>query len=85
MTKVWFKARTYGWGLTPASIEGWIVVGIFLALIFAGIAVFLHEIHAGVDAQLALILFALWVALLIGIFIWIALATGERPRWRWGA
>lgn len=29
--RVWFKAKRLGWGWTPATPEGWLVVGLFLA------------------------------------------------------
>ena len=32
MSEPWFRARTYGWGWTPASIEGWLVLLGFVAV-----------------------------------------------------
>jgi hypothetical protein len=84
MTKLWFKARRHGWGWTPATIEGWTVVAVFLVLAIAGTAVFIHEIGAGADPRLAALLFLLWNAVLGGAVTAIAWATGEPPRWRWG-
>lgn len=28
--KPWFRSRTYGWGWTPCSWEGWTVVAVFI-------------------------------------------------------
>jgi len=85
MTKLWFKARSYGWGWTPASIEGWLVIAVFLVLVLAGAAVFAHQVRAGAGTGVATWLFVLWIVLLSGLLTAIAYATGEPPRWRWGA
>ena len=29
----WFKARLYGWGWTPATWQGWLVLAIWLVLV----------------------------------------------------
>jgi len=85
MTKLWFKARSFGWGWTPVSVEGWVVVVVFLVLVLAGTAIFMYQIRGGVDQGLATVLYLAWVALLVGALIAIGYATGEPPRWRWGA
>jgi hypothetical protein len=33
--KAWFGPRRFGWGLSPITIEGWIVTGVMLGLGFA--------------------------------------------------
>jgi hypothetical protein len=84
VTKPWFRARSYGWGWTPASIEGWLVLALFLVLTVASTLIFVTRIRAAADWRLVTALFILWMALLAGILMVIAWATGERPRWRWG-
>ncbi len=32
--KVWFGPRRFGWGLSPVSVEGWVVTGVALLLSF---------------------------------------------------
>ena len=33
MTKeIWFKRKTYGWGWTPATWQGWVITGLYLIL-----------------------------------------------------
>ena len=35
MPKYWFKPKKFGWGITPISIEGWLItLGLIIALIF---------------------------------------------------
>lgn len=84
MTKLWFKARSHGWGWTPISVEGWIVVIVSLLLILAGAAAFVYRVSHGAAPRLAIILFMIWNLLLCGAVVAVCLATGETPRWRWG-
>lgn len=84
MAKLWFRARRYGWGWTPVSVEGWLVTAALVLLVVAGIVVFNHAMRGGANPVLALIVFALWVAALAGGQIAIGFARGEAPRWRWG-
>lgn len=78
--RYWFKRKLYGWGWTPATTEGWLVllaaltVVIFLAwraerLVLQGAAVFWQ----------LLLPIALTMTALIGI----CFKTGESPRWQW--
>ena len=94
--KLWFKARRYGWGWTPCSIEGWLVTVATAVLLLGGdvaipmIAADPGEIrwrfgvlqHA--PARLGIIAPLLaWNGLIVGAALWICWKTGERPRWRW--
>jgi hypothetical protein len=72
----WFRAKRYGWGWgLPLTWQGWLVLGIYCALVAVGALRFAttHDITliAG-------------FALLTLVFVAICWATGERPRWRWG-
>lgn len=79
--KLWFKRKTYGWGWAPASVEGWIIL---LLYIFANIRIFLaidQNSHSGSDT---LIGFApLFLLLTLGLCV-VCYLTGEEPRWQWG-
>ncbi len=85
MPKLWFRARNFGWGWTPITWEGWLVLAISLVLIFAGTEEFAYWAKAGGDRRLGLPLLLLWIALVAGGLIFLCYAKGERPRWRWGA
>jgi ABC-type amino acid transport system permease subunit len=84
MNRLWFRARDYGWGWTPVTLEGWLVMLAFLVAIGAVTAVFLYQLRHGADPGRATRLFMLGIAILCGIVVAICWATGERPRWRWG-
>jgi hypothetical protein len=93
---LWFKARRYGWGWTPCSIEGWIVTIIVMVALIAGdyaLIVLGHppaEIRSVDDAMPRLSTYGFiiaaigWNALVLIPAVWICWKTGERPRWRWG-
>jgi hypothetical protein len=81
---LWFRAKTYGWGWTPASIEGWLVLGLFVVGIAADVAMYTHRLHSGVGVRAATIWFLVWVAVLSAALIAVGWMTGERPRWHWG-
>lgn len=70
MKKTWFKRKQYGWGWTPASWEGWIVMLAYVA----GVLYFFRN----ADAQ-ALPFIMLTAALIIICFV-----KGEAPKWQWG-
>jgi L-threonylcarbamoyladenylate synthase len=81
MKKLWFRRKTYGYGWTPVSWEGWAALAVYIALnVFAFLAVDARE-HSASDT---LINFAPRFLLLTLIFYIVAFCTGEKPRWQWG-
>lgn len=71
--KLWFKAKTYGYGWTPVTWQGWLVVGIYLVFV-----IWLSTIFAPGIEYFGLMLLATIV------LIWISAKKGEKARWRWG-
>ncbi|MGO8918636.1 MAG: hypothetical protein ACLQJR_22265 [Stellaceae bacterium] len=84
MTKLWFQARRYGWGWTPVTVEGWLVMSLFLAAVIVSTGVFLYRVRSAGDLLAATITFLLSLAILVAALVVICWMTGERPRWRWG-
>ena len=77
--KIWFPAKTYGWGWGPPCCwQGWVVLGVWLALLIAG-AIELLPSTNGHPFYFFGFVFALSLVL-IAICWW----KGEAPRWRWG-
>ncbi len=77
----WFKAKKYGWGWTPCSWQGWLVLALFVILMMVnayrlGI---MSESFTGDTTG-----FLLENIVLIGILFMICMRTGEKPKWRWG-
>ena len=75
--KLWFKAKTHGWGWgLPISWQGWVAyVGYFVVL---AVNAYKFPPARNVVMFLAGTLGATVLLLLI------CLAKGEKPSWRWG-
>ena len=84
MTRRWFRAKKYGWGWTPASIGGWLVLAAFLVLVVLDAVVLRYRAQHGVPLFRAFVSFYLWLSILVVALIVICWKTGEPPRWRWG-
>lgn len=76
--KLWFKRRSYGWGWTPITWQGWLAITIFL-LLFAVPIVLLTTNNAWWITFCGLILFLNGMVMMI-----ICFKKGEIPRWQWG-
>lgn len=74
MKRVWFKRKLYGWGWTPATWQGWVVVLVWVILFVFGMAKMDYE-----EIKNLVLIF-----LMIGVLIYICYKKGERPRWQWG-
>jgi len=84
--ELWFRAKRYGWGWTPAAWQGWAVTAVYLVVV-VGWAVYLAlrldatiGWHTGKQAWLS----ALPILLFTALFVMVCRIKGERPRWRWG-
>ena len=81
--RFWFRAKTYGWGWTPASWEGWAVTLADLAAILGWCGyLFSHPALRARSDNLLITLVPILLA--VAILILICWLKGERPRWRWG-
>lgn len=82
MARAWFRPKTYGYGVTPATWEGWAATAAFVALAVGCRFGATTLIADPVRAELAFIVGLL--ALLAG-FLWLSRVKGEGDwRWRWG-
>ncbi|MEO8637411.1 MAG: hypothetical protein ABI430_00730 [Candidatus Taylorbacteria bacterium] len=77
----WFKAKLYGWGWTPATWQGWLVLAVFLALITLN---FFRTDSTQNSISDFLISFVPQTAILVLALIGICYLTGEKPKWQWG-
>ncbi len=84
MTKLWFRAKQYGYGWYPASREGWMVLLWYIILLLAPLSlVSAYSKNALADSTVAL-WYSPYVILLTVLLIWICVKTGEKARWRGG-
>ena len=81
MKRKWFRAKDYGWGWTPCTWEGWVVLGVYLTLIVVEFIRFDKSSHSASDT---LINFLPRIFLYTIVLIVICAMTGEKPEWRWG-
>jgi uncharacterized membrane protein YhaH (DUF805 family) len=85
MNKRWFKAKTYGWGWTPASKEGWIVTLLFLVLtVVNSTSLASVSTLSTLEAESKYQFFYAFQAFLIISLLLICYLKGEKPSWRWG-
>jgi hypothetical protein len=74
----WFPAKQYGWGWgPPVRWQGWFVLGLYLALVFAGIYHFKGERSGPVSL--------VYLGCLTVVLMAVVALKGEKPLgWRWG-
>lgn len=78
--KVWFKRKTYGWGWTPSSWEGWSVLLlyiVYLVYIFSKFRNIDSTSHSGSDTIMG---FTVPVILLTVLLLLICYIKGESPK-----
>lgn len=73
---LWFKRKLYGWGWVPVRWQGWLVVAVGIAFLFAG--VYVGETDDAPGAAF------LGFLIMISIIFYFGYKKGEKPRWQWG-
>jgi hypothetical protein len=83
-SKLWFKARKYGWGWTPVTWQGWACIITYTVLcILAGVLLIPHfSEELGVVYITA---FGLFIISLTSFLVGISYRKGEPPSWQWGS
>lgn len=74
MNKIWFKRKLYGWGWTPVTKEGWLVILVWFAVFISLIKTMDHEWMKNLG----------FIFMMTGILIYVCYKKGEKPRWQWG-
>ncbi len=78
--RLWFKRKLYGWGWTPVTWQGWVVILVYIALV----ALFAFTIDENSPIREVVFTGMLPIALLTFALIRICYRFGEKPRWQWG-
>ncbi len=81
MKKIWFKNKTYGWGWTPITWQGWAIIAAYLIIVLT--YAWLLEYTKASDFEVT-VNFLPRVFILTVILLIICYRTGEKPRWHWG-
>jgi hypothetical protein len=79
--KKWFKRKLYGYGWTPASGEGWLVLVLYIVFNTKN---FLEIYSVSESTKDSLLSFAPLFILSTALLICICIRYGEKPRWQWG-
>jgi hypothetical protein len=77
----WFKAKTYGYGWTPATWQGWFVMALYLLGVFVAASGIIQGEDLGADGVKR---FLVTVFLLTLLLLSVAYEKGDPLRWRWG-
>jgi hypothetical protein len=83
MTQYWFKPKSYGYGATPISWEGWVVTFAAAAVVGGSVVLMNHLVgQSNVAAWLV------WAAVIASLTLWFVQLCRRRTdgewRWRWG-
>src|SRR5579863_5817677 len=76
----WFKRKLYGWGWTPATWQGWLVILGFVLFVAAQEILFTFTPQGTSD----IILFLANVFLGVIALLLIGKIKGEKLKWQWG-
>ncbi len=79
--QIWFKRKTYGWGWTPATWQGWAVIGIYTGAVISSFLKSDENSHSASDTLFSFIPMTILLTL---ILLAITYLTGEKPSWQWG-
>jgi uncharacterized membrane protein YhaH (DUF805 family) len=74
MKKLWFRRKLYGWGWTPCSWEGWVVVLVWI--------IFFVSVMSKIDHEGMKNIFFVFAS--VAVLIFICYKKGEKPKWQWG-
>lgn len=79
--KLWFRRKTYGWGWTPITWEGWLVT-----LVVVVIPIIIRLTAKALEYEKSTQYFYTWasVPILLMALILICFRYGEKPKWQWG-
>jgi hypothetical protein len=75
----WFKRKKYGYGWTPCTWQGWLVILVYGLGLYMLVVRLLPETSASSPVQFLLAV-TIWTVLLLVI----TYRTGDPPRWQWG-
>ncbi len=78
--KLWFRAKSFGWGWYPITWQGWIATIAYVLLIVMTVS----EVDKNTPVQQIIKDFLVPFVLSSTLFFMLAWKTGERPTWQWG-
>lgn len=83
MTRLLFKRRRYGYGWTPVTPGGWIIVGVFLtAIVGWSLLVLPRDKQSATMSEL--LVYIGGIACMIVLLYLVTRRYAPRGKWRWG-
>lgn len=79
----WFKRKSYGWGWTPVTWQGWLVVGLYLVVVIVGALSLRGASGETLNREFGFYILLLLLATIS--LIRISHLKGPKPEWRWGS
>ena len=77
--RYWFKRKLYGWGWTPATWQGWLILGLFILFVIVVSFALPKE-----PTNIELIWFFVKIVTGVAMLILVCYKKGEKPTWQWG-
>jgi hypothetical protein len=81
--KLWFKNKKYGYGWTPVSRNGWIVVLVFVIFLILQIFDLTYKLEFGVNSIISIVIYIFNFATALTALSTITTLTGEKPKGLW--
>lgn len=81
-SKYWFKRKRYGYGWTPSSREGWLLIVAYLAVVIFGGFFFSNKLGSG--DMFYTIAYSIFVPTLTTVLLLITIRKAPKGKWRWG-
>ncbi len=78
---LWFRRKTYGWGWTPITWQGWSITAFFIAVPLV-VKLIIKTLGYSKEIQ-NFSLLAVVPLVIVGLVV-VCLRFGEKPRWQWG-
>lgn len=75
----WFKRKLYGWGWTPVTWQGWLVILGFVAALIVIAVHNKYQLAAGHPLH-----FIVEIVIAVVVLLIICQNTGEKLKWQWG-
>jgi SNF family Na+-dependent transporter len=80
MEKLWFKRKRFGYGWTPVTWQGWLVIAAYVAsLVF-----FANNGKNFVKTSDIVIGVVVPIIMFTALLILVCIVKGEKPKWQWG-
>ena len=78
----WMVTKSYGWGWVPSTWQGWYILLLYIGGVLETLSISLVLTRLDPLASSWFVISGLFLQTVV--FFMVSLATGEKPRWRWG-